>query len=92
MDITEALFGFVTGLATSLAPRLFRSKKENDEILIALVKALQAEVQRMHNDLKMVREEYDLKLIQVQSEYDELLKKYNGLKKDFLELKKQKPN
>ena len=87
MDISEAIFGFITGIATSLVPRFFRSKKENDELLLSLIKALQSEVERMHVDLAKVREEYDLKLQNVQTEYSQLLIKYNQLKKDFQEYK-----
>jgi hypothetical protein len=87
MDITEAAFGFITGIVSSLVPRFFRSKKENDEFLLELVKTLRSEVERMHLELGKVREEYDSRLKSVQAEYNQLLSKYNTLKKDFQDYK-----
>jgi phage host-nuclease inhibitor protein Gam len=90
MDITDAILGFVTGVASSLAPRFFRTKKEADDTLIKTVKLLQDEVQRMHTDLAKVRQEYDLRLKTMQEEYNVLLVKYKQLKDEFTNYKKQK--
>lgn len=87
MDLTETFIGFCTGIIAAVIPKSFRSKKESDELLIALVKTLQGEVERMHKELEIVRKEYDLKLKNVQTEYGELLTKYNQLKKDFQDYK-----
>jgi hypothetical protein len=88
MEATDAAIGFFTGLASSLLPRLFRTKKETDDTLIATVKVLQDEVKRMHDDLAKVRAEYDLRLKTIQEEYGTLLNKYQQLKTEFTNYKK----
>lgn len=87
MNMSDTIIGLIIGFVINLIPRFTRTKKENDELLLGLIKSLQSEVERMHVDLAKVRKEYDLKLQNVQTEYSQLLIKYNQLKKDFQEYK-----
>lgn len=99
MDLTEILIGFISGVASSVIPKFFRSKKEGDDFLLELIKTLREEIARLREDVKIARSEAQeaqtlaqQKYEALEREYNELLKKHNQLKTDFTNYKKQKGN
>lgn len=90
MDYIEAIVGFAGGVLSGIISKKFRSKSEHDEFLLELIKTLRSEVDRMHKELETVRKEYDNKILRMQREYNDLLDKYNQLKKDLQNHKENK--
>jgi predicted nucleic acid-binding Zn-ribbon protein len=97
MEYSEAIVGFVSGIAAAIAPRFFKSKKEKADHMLNLINTLQKEVMRVHEEIRLIRKEYDDKMKRMQSEYDSLMRdhtslkeKYNSLKTELDKYKQQK--